>query len=141
MFWKRKTVKEESEKPKIKEPEGVMNMPEMVIKEAEKTKEVTIFTKAEIQQQVEGLSGPGSTVFFYLAGSPASGGPLGRGAVIVELNPNYPGTKQKKYIIYTADVEGMQPVDKKIRFFSSDKPKEIAEWIKERHYLPSKRGY
>ena len=138
MFWRRKAVKEESEKTKVKEPEGVTKMPEMVIKEAEKAKEVTIFTKAEIQQKVEGLSEPGSTVFFYLAGSPASGGPLGRGAVIVELNPNYPGTKQKKYIIYTADVDGMQPVDKRSRFFDSDKPKEIAEWVKERHYLPSR---
>jgi len=99
--------------------------------------EVQIFTEKEIWQKILGLSEPGSTVFFYLAGSPASGGPLGRGAAIVELNPNYPGKKQKRYVLYTANVEDMQPVDKRTRFFDSDSSKEMAKWIKERHYKPS----
>jgi len=101
------------------------------------TEDVTIFTKAEIQQKIEALSEPGSTVFFYLAGSPSSGGPLGRGAAVVELNPNYPGKGQKRYIVYTDDVEGMKPTNKRRRMFDSDKSKEIARWIKERHYRSS----
>ena len=99
--------------------------------------DTVIYTKAEIQQKIEALTEPGSTVFFYLAGSPSSGGPLGRGAAVVELNPNYPGPKQKRYILYTANVMGMQPVDKRTRFFDSDSSKEMAKWIKERHYKPS----
>lgn len=98
---------------------------------------VTIFTEAEIWQKIVGLSEPGSTVFFYLAGSPSSGGPLGRGAAVVELNPNYPGKGQKRYIVYTDDVEGMKPTTKRRRMFDSDKSREIARWIKERHYKPT----
>lgn len=101
-------------------------------------KDITIFTKAEIQQKIEALSEPGDTVFFYLAGSPSSGGPLGRGAAVVELNPNYPGKKQKKYIVYTDDVDGTQLVGKKQKAFDSDKPKDIANWVKERHFIPSR---
>ena len=93
-----------------------------------------ILTENEIWQRIIGLSEPGSTVFFYLSGSPSSGGPLGRGAAVVELNPNYPGPKQKRYILYIVNVEGMQPVGKGTRFFDSDKSKEIAWWIKERHH-------
>jgi len=100
--------------------------------------DVTIFTKGEIQQKIEGLSEPGSTVFFYLAGSPSLGGPLGRGAAVVELNPNYPGKKQKKYNLYTADVEGTEPVGKGEKSYSSDKSKDIASWIKVRHFIPTK---
>ena len=96
--------------------------------------EVTIFTEAEIQQKIIGLSEPGSTVFFYLVGSQATGGPLGRGAAIVELNPNYPGGKQKKYIMSGAHVIGTEPVDKGKKWYESDKPKEVAKFIKERHY-------
>ena len=101
--------------------------------------DATIFSKAQIQQQIEALIEPGSTVFFYLAGSPSSGGPLGRGAAIVELNPNYPGKKQKKYNVYTADVQDSDPVQKRVKMFDSDKVKDIASWVKERHYLPSIR--
>lgn len=102
-------------------------------------KEVTIFTEAEIQQKIEGLSEPGSTVFFYLVGSQVTGGPLGRGAAIVELNPKYPGEKQKKYIMSAANVIGTEPVDKGKKWYESDKPKEMAKFIKERHHKPS--GY
>lgn len=91
------------------------------------------FTQEEIQQKIEKLSEPGSTVFFYQARGPAIGGPLGRGAAIAELNPNYPGKKEKKYILYTANVIGMEPVAEKNKLFDSDKPKDLAKWIKEAH--------
>ena len=100
--------------------------------------DVNIFTKEEIQQKVEGLSEPGSTIFFYLAGSLSSGGPLGRGAAIVELNPNYPGKKQKKYNLYVSSVEGTEPIGEKVKNWHSDKSKDIAGWIKERHFIPTK---
>ncbi len=100
--------------------------------------EVPLFTEAEIQRKIEALSEPGSTVFFYQARGRTAGGPLGRGAAIVELNPNYPGKKGKKYFIYTANVIGMEPVTTRQKLFESDKPKEIAEWVKEAHH---KRTY
>jgi len=96
----------------------------------------TILNEAEILQKIEGLKEPGSTVFFYLAGGSASGGPLRRGAGIVELNPNYPGAKQKKYNIYRADVKTTEPVDKGQKAFESDKAKDAAKWIKNNHFKP-----
>ena len=95
---------------------------------------VPLFTEAEIQRKIEALSEPSSMVFFYQDRGPAVGGPLGRGAAIVELNPNYPGKKQKKYILYTANVVGMEPVGKRQKLMNSDKPKELAKWIKEAHH-------
>ncbi len=97
-----------------------------------------IFTQAEIQQKIEALREPSSTVFFYVARGVKSGGPLGMGAAVVELNPNHPGKKQKKYIVYTANVTDMQPVGKGDKMFESDKPKDIARWVKEIHH---KRRY
>lgn len=93
-----------------------------------------IFTEAEIQQKIEALSEPGSTVFFYQARGPAQGGPLGMGCAVIELNPNYPEKKGKKYIIYTADVIDMQPVGKGQKLFDSNKSKEVAHWVKEAHH-------
>ena len=93
-----------------------------------------IFTQAEIQQKIEALREPGNTVFFYAARGGKHGGPLGMGATMIELNPNYPGKKQKKYIMYTADVIDMQPVDKGEKLFDSDKPKDIARWVKDGHH-------
>jgi len=93
-----------------------------------------IFTKAEIQQKIEALKEPGSTVFFYMARAIKSGGPLGKGAAVVELNPNYPDKKQKKYIVYSADVIDMQPVGTGEKMLDSDKPKYIANWIKDSHH-------
>lgn len=100
--------------------------------------EVQIFTEQEIWQKIIGLSGPSSTVFFYLTRSPAVGGPLGRGAAIVELNPDYPGKKQKRYIIYTDDVDGGEPAGRRKKLFDSDSSKEVTKYIKERHSKPSK---
>src|SRR4030042_354777 len=93
-----------------------------------------IFTQAEIQQKIEALKEPGSTVFFYMARGIKSGGPLGMGAAVVELNPNYAGKKQKKYIVYTANVPDIQPVGKGEKAFEVDKPKDIARWVKEAHH-------
>jgi hypothetical protein len=103
----------------------------------EEKKKVTwdtpIFTQAEIQQKIEALREPGELVFFYMASGSAHGGPLGMGAGVVELNPNYPGKKQKKYIIYVADVIDMKPVGKGQKLFDADKPKNIAGWVKNGH--------
>jgi hypothetical protein len=95
--------------------------------------DVPLFTETEIRQKIEGLSEPGSTVFFYQAWGPAWGGPLGRGAAVVELNPNYPGKKGKKYIVYTTNVVDMEPIGKGNKLFDSDKPKDLAKWIKDAH--------
>jgi len=99
---------------------------------------VPLFTETEIQQKIEALAEPGSTTFFYQARGPAVGGPLGRGAAIVELNPDYLTKKGRKYIVYTANVVGMEPAGKRQKLFGSNKPKEIAKWIKEAHH---KRAY
>ena len=92
-----------------------------------------IFSQAEIEQKIEALKQPGSTVFFYMATGVKSGGPLGMGASVIELNPDYPGKKQKKYIIYVADVLNMQPVGKGDKVFESDKSRTIGRWVKEGH--------
>jgi hypothetical protein len=93
-----------------------------------------IFTQAEIQQKIEALREPGDMVFFYLARGSVHGGPLGMGAAVIELNPNYPGKKQKRYIAYVADVIDMEPVGKGEKLFDSDNPKEVARWVKDGHH-------
>jgi hypothetical protein len=93
-----------------------------------------ILAQAEIQQKIEALKEPGDTVFFYSATGGKHGGPLGMGASVIELNPDYPGKKQKKYIAYQADVVDMQPVDKGGKVFDSDKPKDIASWVAGSHH-------
>ena len=96
--------------------------------------DTTIFTEAEIQQRIEALSKPGSSIFFYMARGPAHGGPLGMGAAVVELNPSYLEKKGEKYNIYTADVVDMQPVGKGQKLFDSNKPKDIARWVMNAHH-------
>lgn len=98
------------------------------------TYDVPLFTESEIREKIEALREPGSRVFFYQATGAASGGPLGRGAAVVELNPNYPGARQKKYIIYTADVDGMEPVGKGQKLWDSNEPEKIAGWISQAHH-------
>jgi hypothetical protein len=93
-----------------------------------------IFNQAEIQEKIEALKEPGNTALFYMARGGKSGGPLGMGAAVIELNPNYPGRKQKKYIVYVADVTDLQPVGKGDKIFDSDKPKDIARWVKDGHH-------
>jgi hypothetical protein len=97
-----------------------------------------ILTQEEIQQKIEALKQPGETVFFYAARGGKAGGPLGMGAFVVELNPDFPGKKQKKYTIYTTDVTDMQPVGKGDKLFQQDKSKDVARWIKDAHH---KREY
>ena len=104
---------------------------------AEKKKvsfDVPLFTETEILQKIQALNEPGSTVFFYQAAGPAHGGPLAMGAAVVELNPNYPTKKGKKYNIYTANVINMQPVSEWQKLFDSDKPREIAKWVAQSHH-------
>ncbi len=98
--------------------------------------DTTIFTEAEIRQRIEALDKPGSTVFFYLAWGSGRGGPLGRGAAVVELNPN-PGKKQKKYSMYVADVVDTQPVGKGASFLDSDTSEDIVRWIRDAHHKRS----
>ncbi len=95
---------------------------------------VPIFTEAEILQKIQLLSEPGSSVFFYRARGSFAGGPLGRGAAIVEINPDYPQKTNKKYAIYESSVIGMEPAGKKQKLWDSNKPKEIAKFIKSSHH-------
>lgn len=125
------------ERPDLIIYEGWFNEVAKQVKLEEKKKvnwDTPIFTRDEIQQKIEALEEPGSTIFFYMARGIKSGGPLGMGASVVERNPNYPGKKQKKYIVYTADVTDMQPVGKGDKAFETDKPKDIARWVKEAHH-------
>ncbi len=96
--------------------------------------DIPLSNQAEIRNKIEALVEPGSSVFFYMARGVGAGGPLGMGAAIIELNPSYPGKKQKKYNIYSADVIDMQPVGKGQKLFDSDKPKDIARWTTEGHH-------
>jgi len=93
-----------------------------------------IFTQSEIQQIIEALKEPGDMAFFYMGRGSSHGGPLGMGAAVIELNPSYPGKKQKKYIAYRTNVIDMQPVGKGRKVFDSDKPKDIAHWVKDGHH-------
>jgi hypothetical protein len=95
---------------------------------------VTIYTEKEIKQKIEALNEKENKTHFFLASSPASGGPLGRGAALVELNPKYPAKGQKKYILSAVAVNETQPADKGMRMFDTDDAKQIARWIKERHF-------
>jgi hypothetical protein len=93
--------------------------------------DVPFFTEAEIQQKIEALSEPGSSVFFYQARGPGHGGPLGMGAAVIELNPGFADKKGKKYYVYSTDVIDMQPANRGQKLFDSNKPKDIAKWVKE----------
>ena len=103
------------------------------LEEKKALQSTTILTEGQILRKIEALTELGSSVFFYQARGPQWGGPLGRGAAIVELNPGYPGKRGKKYYVYTVNVDGLEPLDKGRRLFDSDKPKEIAKWVKESH--------
>lgn len=98
---------------------------------------VPIPTLQEIQQQIEALADPGSRAFFYQARGPAAGGPLGRGAAVVALNPPGEKKKGKKYAVYTSNMFKMDLVGEPLKLYSSDKPLEIAKWIKNAYH---KRG-
>jgi len=118
--------------------EGTFNEQSKTVKLDEKKKvnfDVPLLSEAEILNKIEGMKEPGSTVLFYQARGPASGGPLGRGAAMVELNPEFQTKKQKKYILYTVNMDGTEPVlSSKEKLMQSDKSKELAKWIKESHH-------
>ena len=119
---------EKAKKVELEEKEGLKLRPK-----------VTIFSEKEIVEQIKGLTQPGSTVFFYLGGwAQRVGGPLGRGAAIVELNSNYPGKKQRKYIMYLDDVnDQMEFAGKREKQMTSDDTSQIASWIKQYHEKPA----
>ncbi|MFH1169495.1 MAG: hypothetical protein V1691_02250 [Chloroflexota bacterium] len=94
---------------------------------------VPILTEDQIRQKIEALTQTGSTALFYMARGPTSGGPLGRGAAVIEVNPHFSDKGQKKYIVYTADVDGTEPIGKGQQLFLSDKAKDVARWVKECH--------
>lgn len=106
----------------------------VVLEEKRVIPKVTIYTEKEIQQKIAALTEKEGKIHFYLTASPASGGPLGRGAALVELNPKYPGKGQKKYILTAVSVNEMEPAGKGIKMFDSNDPKNVARWIKERHF-------
>ena len=121
--------------------EGLFDEGAKQVKLEEKTKvnwATPIFSQVEIQQKIESLKEPGNEVFFYTARGGKHGGPLGMGAAVIELNPSFPGPKQKKFNVYTVDVIDMKPVNKGEKGFDSDKPKDIARWVKNIH---DKRAY
>jgi len=98
---------------------------------------VTIYAEKEIRQQVEALTEKESKIHYYLSASPASGGPLGRGAALVELNPEYPAKGHKKYIVSAVSVDGTELAGKGIKMFDTNDPKYVARWVKERHFKAS----
>ena len=55
------------------------------------------------------------------------------GAAVIELNPDYP-KNGKKYNVYSTNVVDMEPVNKGQKFFDSNKPKDIARWVKGVHH-------
>ena len=117
--------------------EGWLNEGGKQVKLEEKNKvnwNTPIFTQEEIMHKIEALKEPGDTVFFYMGRGSSHGGPLGMGAAVIELNPSYPAKKEKKYNVYRTDVINMQPVDKGRKVFDSEKPKEIARWVKDGHH-------
>ena len=61
--------------------------------------------------------------------------------LIAEPNPTYP-QKGKKYCMYTDKIEDGKPAGKRWIMGKTDKPKDIADWIVERHgYFGSVERY
>ncbi len=126
-----------TEHPNITLFEGAFEEGTKQVRLEEKKKgnfDAPIFSEIEIREKIDALAQPGSTVFFYLGRGCSHGGPLGMGAAIVELNPNYPGKKQKKYNIYVSDVIDTDPGEKGEKLFDSDKSKNVATWVKSNHH-------
>jgi hypothetical protein len=132
----------------VKNYSELNNHPDLIIFEGsydEKTKKVeleeknrfnwntTIYSEEQILENIGGLTQPGSSAFFYQTRGANNGGPLGKGATLVELNPQYPGKGQKKYNIYCVDVIDLQPAEKGTKLWAADKTKEIAKWVKQGH--------
>jgi hypothetical protein len=94
---------------------------------------IQFFTYQEILRQVEGLKEPGSSVFFFVNAGTGTGGPLGRGAAVIKVNPPGGNKKAKKYAVYGANVVDMHPTNKENMIFDSDKPDQIAKWVSDSH--------
>jgi hypothetical protein len=94
---------------------------------------IKFFTENEIQKQIEALSTQGSEIFFFVNAGTGSGGPLGRGCVVVRVNTSVEGKKIKKFGIYGDSVVDMQPTKRETKIFDSDKSMEVAKWIATSH--------
>jgi hypothetical protein len=81
------------------------------------------FNKKEINEMVESLK-DGEKLVFQLHET------FGGGFSMIELNPNYPGKKQKKYTIRLG--KDMETAQKTRPFWSSDKLKDVSSWISDR---------
>lgn len=117
--------------------EGWFNKGEKKVRLEEKNKvnwSIPISTQEEIMHKIEALKDPGDMAFFYMGRGSSHGGPLGMGAAVIELNPNFPAKKEKKYNAYRTDVINMQPVGKGRKVFDSDNLKEISRWVKDGHH-------
>lgn len=90
--------------------------------------QIPIFTKDEMVQKIEALTEHGSTVSFFQDEGTGLGGPLGRGAFIVEINPNYP-SHGKKYNGFTVNAFGTELAEKGSKLWDSNKPKDITKWL------------
>lgn len=123
MFWKKKSTDTVEPKPKAEKPAETPAA-------AQPQKEYKPPTRAEIQGRMEALTLTQPMEVFYLARSTKSGGPLGKGAEVVELNPRFPAKGQKKYLVSLADVAGDSLATKDF-WYGSDKAKEIADRIAE----------
>jgi hypothetical protein len=131
----------------VKDYNTLTDNPGMIIGEGwmdEKAKKVEIaissrfenprlFTEAEILSQIESLQTPGSRVFFFMAAGPSAGGPLGRGATVIQLNDNKDPKRKKKYLISTVNIIDGKPSGDIKPFYDSDKAKEVAKWVSEGH--------
>ena len=81
------------------------------------------FSKNDISAMIESLRN-GERLVFQLHET------FGGGVSLVELNPLYPGKKQKRYIIRLGkDVDLAQ---KATPFWSSDKIKDVSVWVSDR---------
>jgi len=78
-----------------------------------------------IANQIEQL-GPGQSLSYKLP--EAFGGDL----AIIELNPLYPGKRQRKYIMRRDEIVDGKPAGKKSLLFSLDNPRYIAGWVVDR---------
>jgi hypothetical protein len=89
-----------------------------------------LLTQPEILKMLETLHQVGDQVFFFSAAGGGVGGPLGRGAAIIKVNPTDGPKKRKKYGVYSTSVVDMKPVAAKEGLvFDIDNIKELSKWI------------
>jgi hypothetical protein len=93
---------------------------------------IELLTEEKISADIESIKEPGNSVYFYTSSGPSSGGPLGRGAAIIELQPVQPG-KKPRYKIYSSNVVEMKPVSKRVQVFESNNTCDLAKWVKSQH--------